>query len=347
MAQDMNAFMRTLLSRLGAPITPQNLSFLSGWQRWEGGWNHNNADYNPLNTTSDFQGAVGDINSVGVTRYNSFDNGVNATAKTLQNGRYGDILAALNSGNPYKAKPVSGLSTWLSGSATSPAGARYASKVLGTKVDVPQGAGATGATGETPEQEGQGMPAVNAAKKLLTPAGNGRDSLRMMMLSSLLSSGQNKSPLDGVLQALIARQAQGAQNAPYGNRGTGSTPTRSPQQSGGPVNAPKGSLLLPMKWKGTHNTDGLTDSGRNTAIDIMGQAGQAVVAPFDGVVEKWGSAQGGESMYLRAANGKRYWLGHVDDSRIKAGTRFKAGQVIAHLSDEPPGGPHAHWDWLS
>jgi murein DD-endopeptidase MepM/ murein hydrolase activator NlpD len=104
-------------------------------------------------------------------------------------------------------------------------------------------------------------------------------------------------------------------------------------------------LNLPLRWKGTHNTDNLTAAGRNTAIDIMADAGTAVTAPFDGTVERWGSAQGGESMYLRAKNGKRYWLGHVADM-IPAGSRFRKGSVIAYISSDHAA-PHAHWDWLS
>lgn len=123
-----------LLKRLGAPVTPQNQSFLGGWQRWEGGHTNNDATYNWLNTTRDGVGATGDINSVGVTAFDSFQNGIGATAATLQSGRYGDIIKALKSGNPYKAKPVAGLSTWLTGQAASEAGAKYASKVLGTKI---------------------------------------------------------------------------------------------------------------------------------------------------------------------------------------------------------------------
>lgn len=132
-----------LLARLGYQATPQNLQFLGSWQRWEGGHTNNDASYNWLNTTSDFAGAVDDINSVGVTKYDSFQHGIDATAKTLQNGRYGDILAALKTGNPYAAKPVAGLSTWLTGKVGTQAGINYASKVLGTKISAAkQAAGA-------------------------------------------------------------------------------------------------------------------------------------------------------------------------------------------------------------
>jgi len=113
-------------------------------------------------------------------------------------------------------------------------------------------------------------------------------------------------------------------------------------QAGKP--APKGALKLPLHWRGTHVTDGLDwNHGQKTAEDIMGHVGQQVVVPFSGVVERWGSAQQGEAMYLRdLQTGTRYWLGHVED-RIPEGSGFQAGQVIARLAHHS-NGAHAHWD---
>ena len=110
---------------------------------------------------------------------------------------------------------------------------------------------------------------------------------------------------------------------------------------------PKGALKLPLHWQGTHVTDGLDwNHGQQTARDFMGHAGQPVVVPFSGVVEKWGSAQQGEAMYLRdLQTGRRYWLGHIED-RIPEGSSFRAGSVIARLSQHS-NGAHAHWDVMN
>jgi len=121
-----------LLKSLGVPVTPRNKKFLSAWQRWEGGHTNNDARFNWLNTTRNTPGAVASINSVGVKAYRSFDDGIQALTETLRNGRYQDILDGLAAGDPYSAKPVAGLSTWVSGSSDGNLG--YASKVLGTKV---------------------------------------------------------------------------------------------------------------------------------------------------------------------------------------------------------------------
>lgn len=111
--------------------------------------------------------------------------------------------------------------------------------------------------------------------------------------------------------------------------------------------ATKGALMLPLKWSGTHVTDGLDwNHGAKTARDFMGHVGQQVVVPFSGVVEKWGSAQQGEAMYLRdLQTGRRYWLGHVQD-RIPEGSSFSAGQAIARLAYHS-NGAHAHWDVMN
>lgn len=125
----MNDWRRALLKAIGAPATPSNLRFLTNWQRWEGGHTNNSAKFNWLNTTQESQGAIGEINSVGVKRFNNFQNGIIATASTLMNGRYDDIVQAMIKGNPYKYDVSSGLQTWVSGSPTGNPG--YAQKVLG------------------------------------------------------------------------------------------------------------------------------------------------------------------------------------------------------------------------
>lgn len=124
---------KALLKAIGAPTTQKNLNFLRTWQRWEGGHTNNDATYNWLNTTKDAPGATRSINSVGVKAFRDFQSGIAALAQTLNNGRYGDILQGLQSGNPYKSDLSAGLSTWVSGDSTDPDGLKYAAKVMGGK----------------------------------------------------------------------------------------------------------------------------------------------------------------------------------------------------------------------
>lgn len=107
-------FAKALLDKLGYPATSANINSLVTWQKREGGnWN-NSAHYNPLNTTTSETGATS-MNSVGVKSYGSWDQGIEATIKTLENGRYGDILSALQSGQGLSHGSFKGLSTWSGG----------------------------------------------------------------------------------------------------------------------------------------------------------------------------------------------------------------------------------------
>ncbi len=86
-----------LLQKLNLPVTEENLKFLNAWQHAEGG-----SDDNPFNTTQNAPGAE-NFNSVGVKRYPSIEVGLDATAQTLTNGMYGNILASLQQGNSASA----------------------------------------------------------------------------------------------------------------------------------------------------------------------------------------------------------------------------------------------------
>ena len=91
-------FARDVLKGLGAPITDENMKAVVAWQKAEG----TKAANNPLATTQGWDGSSS-FNSVGVKNYTSYSDGVAATLKTLQNGHYGAILAALAQGNSAQA----------------------------------------------------------------------------------------------------------------------------------------------------------------------------------------------------------------------------------------------------
>jgi cell wall-associated NlpC family hydrolase len=103
---------KQLLAAVGAPTTPQNLLFVNDWQRAEGG----GAANNPFNTTQPSAGATS-YNKVGVRNYGSPQQGLAATAATLKNGRYGDILDALHQGTSARAAAAAlAASPWGTGS---------------------------------------------------------------------------------------------------------------------------------------------------------------------------------------------------------------------------------------
>jgi len=95
-------FYKSILKGVGAPITDENMKFLYAWRQAEGGKARNN----PFNTTqpkpnSTFYNCLKKGISgckAGVRNYMSSQDGIDATIKTLKNGRYENILKALKTG---------------------------------------------------------------------------------------------------------------------------------------------------------------------------------------------------------------------------------------------------------
>lgn len=85
----------SLLDQLGAPVTIENLR---GLYAWIGAESNAATLLNPLATTEDAPGAR-NANSVGVKGYPNDEIGLAATVRTLHNGHYPGILAALAHGN--------------------------------------------------------------------------------------------------------------------------------------------------------------------------------------------------------------------------------------------------------
>lgn len=106
------------LRYMGLPVTVSNVAFLTGWQRIEGGNWSNTASYNPLNTTLRAPGSKAIPNNLaGVQSYTSWNQGIQATAATLQS--YPAIMAGLSAGDGATAD-LSGsfsgdLSRWSGG----------------------------------------------------------------------------------------------------------------------------------------------------------------------------------------------------------------------------------------
>jgi hypothetical protein len=101
-----------LAQLLGIQPTPAVRHFFNLWSRAEGG----DADNNPFNTTMPGFGTIGSYNSVGVKRYGNPMAGLQATAATLKNGRYGNILSALAQGtDPHAMAEALANSPWGTG----------------------------------------------------------------------------------------------------------------------------------------------------------------------------------------------------------------------------------------
>jgi hypothetical protein len=90
---------RDFLTKVGMPVTSENVRAVTAWEQAEG----TKASFNPLATTqSGFSGETR-FNSVGVKNYATYQDGIDANAHALLNGRYTNVLDALRAGNSATA----------------------------------------------------------------------------------------------------------------------------------------------------------------------------------------------------------------------------------------------------
>jgi predicted membrane metal-binding protein len=96
---DSIGWARDFLTKLNMPITSENVRAISAWEQAEG----TKASFNPLATTQGGFAGETRFNSVGVKNYATYQDGINANAHALMNGRYTNILDALRAGNSATA----------------------------------------------------------------------------------------------------------------------------------------------------------------------------------------------------------------------------------------------------
>jgi hypothetical protein len=90
-------FATALLSALDLPMSANNIQALIAFQAQEGGFMHNSAAYNPLNTTYSLNSVTAPGFTIpAIQAYPDWFTGLMATVKTLESGIYANILAALH-----------------------------------------------------------------------------------------------------------------------------------------------------------------------------------------------------------------------------------------------------------
>jgi hypothetical protein len=90
---------KDFLTKVNMPVTSENVRAVAAWEQAEG----TKAAFNPLATTqSGFAGETR-FNSVGVKNYATYQDGIDANAHALLNGRYTNVLDALRAGNSATA----------------------------------------------------------------------------------------------------------------------------------------------------------------------------------------------------------------------------------------------------
>lgn len=174
----------TVLKRLGIHQTPGAVQALTGWAKAEGGHWNNTARYNPLNTTQSMPGYSKTGTQGNIGSYKDWGQGIDATVRTLRNGRYTGIISALQSGDPGKVATAIGSSPW----GTNPsliqraiAGTQYRKGV--NAVDLPQGF-----AGATPTPGAGGIPTPSAAA-----AGSGGND-RLALVASVMKRLEAATP---------------------------------------------------------------------------------------------------------------------------------------------------------
>lgn len=228
--------MRSVLAAIGNRQPDQRVvDWMVAWSMFETAWPVS-ASYNLLNTTQPAPGAT-NFNAVGVKNYTSYAQGVEATAQTLANGFYPQLLHALQSndvaalgmtaGGAVAPGIVQEVATWGTGHATQfPTLAQSAAIATdraqafdGTWQPVAAGAAAAGAPGSLADLEASGggsggggsttlMATIQAPAVLLAPntgvvaAFSALDALFLLRNPLDLPPGAAADPIGALLTVL-------------------------------------------------------------------------------------------------------------------------------------------------
>jgi hypothetical protein len=112
---DKVTFAVNVLHGLGIKPNRVNTAAMVGWMNAEGGHWKNDAKFNPLNTTLPMRGAGNTGTQGNIKVYRDWNQGIAATVKTLKNGRYSNILNALQGNNLHAIGRAVANSPWGTG----------------------------------------------------------------------------------------------------------------------------------------------------------------------------------------------------------------------------------------
>lgn len=94
---------RAFLRAIPEPRTACNLSAVVAWETREGGGFGNQAAFNALNVNPGPGAPWPGYNAIGAWAFPDAQTGLDYTVRTIENGNYGGILAALHAGNSAQA----------------------------------------------------------------------------------------------------------------------------------------------------------------------------------------------------------------------------------------------------
>jgi peptidoglycan LD-endopeptidase LytH len=125
--------------------------------------------------------------------------------------------------------------------------------------------------------------------------------------------------------------------------------TAAPPAGGGAVGASGTACILERPYSFVDSWGAARSGGRrHQGTDVMAPHGARVFAFVDGVVSRESSStNGGIQLYLQGGNGVEYFYAHLSGYAVSAGTRVRAGQLVAYNGQTGNArytAPHTHFE---
>jgi hypothetical protein len=298
MANGERQWATEVIRGLGKQPTERAVSNLIGWARAEGGHTHNDARYNYLNTTQPMPGAGNTGSQGNIKVYRNLQQGVQATVKTLKNGRYGGIINALDRDPASLARAITS-SPW------------------GTKNPNLAGIIAS-AAGQKPASGSYQYGSSQAQDSAPVTTTIDRSGDRQQALLSYLDQRHNPDAL-----LALGTQLKSLQDITTTTPGSPSTSDSgmAPSGGGGQLDAiineanQIDKAHLPYQWGGGHNAQNKRGA-KLVPLDCSGAVSRAlgVNARVSGQFAKWGAPGPGSKVTIYANSthvlmkiGNRFW----------------------------------------
>jgi len=127
------------------------------------------------------------------------------------------------------------------------------------------------------------------------------------------------------------------------------TPAPAPPSGGGGGSGKGSSCILERPYSYVDTWGAARSGGRShQGTDVMAPHGARVFAIIDGVVSRESSStNGGIQLYLQGDNGTEYFYAHLSGYAVGAGTRVRAGQLVAYNGQTGNArftAPHVHFE---
>lgn len=320
-----------VIRRLGYQPNARNVSNLVGWAKAEGGHNANDARYNYLNTTQPMPGAGNTGTQGNIKVYRNLQQGVEATVKTLKNGRYGGIIQALN-GSPQSLASAIDQSPWGTHNPS------LASIIASAKVGPAGG-------GSVRPSSASSVPSSTPTATAPPVAAGPDPALRQQALQAYVSDRHNPNALLSLAAGLQTAEATPEASAAVATPGT--VPDTAPRSR---VRAPTRGAAAALDWANSKIGDpNSRETGENTgglasyANKQFGMSNQPWCAMFTSLaVTKGGApsvARTASVAQVRAlASQKKGYRGFVNPAKAKPGDLVLFGNAHIGMVQRVSGG---------